>query len=71
LVFYINQVDANISYSEKNEMALTIRELLYELADRKNREQETGKTWEMQFANEKEIEELRDILKKQYNPALR
>ena len=71
LVFYINQTDANISYSERNEMTLTIRELLYELADRKNREQETGKTWDMQFANEEEIEELRDILKKQYNPALR
>ena len=72
LVFYINQTDANISYSERNEMGLTIRELLYELADRKKREQETGKTWEMRFtSNEDEMDEMREILKKQFNPALR
>jgi len=72
LVFYINQTDANISYSERNEMTLTIRELLYELAERKRIEQETGKTWEMRFTgNEEEMEEMREILKKQFNPALR
>ena len=72
LVFYINQTDANISYSERNEMTLTIRELLYELSDRKKIEQETGKTWEMRFTgNEEEMDEMREILKKQFNPALR
>jgi hypothetical protein len=72
LVFYINQTDANISYSERNEMTLTIRELLYELAERKRIEQETGKTWEMRFTgNEEEMYEMREILKKQFNPALR
>jgi hypothetical protein len=69
LVFYINQTDANISYSEKNEMTLTIRELLYELADRKKIEQETGKTWEMIYGQD--ADEMREILKKQFNPALR
>jgi hypothetical protein len=53
-------------------MTLTIRELLYELAERKRIEQETGKTWEMRFTgNEEEMEEMREILKKQFNPALR
>jgi hypothetical protein len=46
--------------------------LLYELSDRKKREQETGKTWEMRFCeNENEMDEMREILKKQFNPALR
>jgi hypothetical protein len=53
-------------------MTLTIRELLYELAERKRIEQETGKTWEMRFtANEEEMDEMREILKKQFNPSLR
>jgi hypothetical protein len=71
-VNYLNQSDSNLSDSRKKDITITIRELLYELADRKNIEQQTGKTWEMRFSgNEEEMDEMRDILKKQYNPALR
>jgi hypothetical protein len=71
-VNYLNQSDSNLSDSRKKDITITIRELLYELADRNKREQETGKTWEMRFtSNEDEMEEMREILKKQFNPALR
>jgi hypothetical protein len=58
-----------LSDSRKKELTLTIRELLYELADRKNKQQQTGKTWEMIYGQD--ADEMREILKKQYNPALR
>ena len=71
-VNYLNQSDSNLSDSRKKDITITIRELLYELADRKNIEQQTGKTWEMRFtSNADEMEEMREILKKQFNPALR
>jgi hypothetical protein len=66
---YLNSSDANLSDSRKKEITITVRELLYELADRKNKEQETGKTWEMIYGQD--ADEMREILKKQFNPALR
>ena len=66
---YLNSSDSNLSDSRKKEITITVRELLYELADRKNKEQETGKTWEMIYGQN--ADEMREILKKQFNPALR
>jgi hypothetical protein len=66
---YLNSFDADLSDSRKKEITITVRELLYELSDRKNKEQKTGKTWEMIY--EQDADEMREILKKQYNPALR
>jgi predicted transcriptional regulator YdeE len=68
-VNYLNSPDSNLSDSRKKEITITVRELLYELADRKNKEQETGKTWEMIYGQD--ADEMRDILKKQFNSALR
>ena len=70
-VGYLNSGDSQISDSRKKDITLTIRELIYELNYRKAEELETGKTWEMSFSNAEEIEEMREILKKQNNPALR
>jgi hypothetical protein len=66
---YLNSSNADLSDSRKNEITITVRELLYELSDRKNKEQETGKTWEMIYGQD--ADEMREILKKQFNPALR
>jgi hypothetical protein len=68
---YLNSSDSDLSDFKRKDMTITIRELIYELDYRKSKELETGKTWEMSFANAEEIEEMREILKKQNNPALR
>jgi hypothetical protein len=68
-VNYLNQSDSNLSDSRKKDITITVRELLYELADRKNIEQKTGKTWEMIYGHDSE--EMREILKKQFNPSFR
>ena len=70
-VGYLNSTDSQISDTRKKDITLTIRELIYELNYRKAKELETGKTWEMSFSNPEEIEEMREILKKQNNPAFR
>lgn len=72
LVYFLNYLksfDSDLSDSRKKEIKITVRELLYELADRKNKQQQTGKTWEMIYGQD--ADEMREILKKQYNPALR
>jgi hypothetical protein len=68
-VNYLNQSEANLSDSRRKDITITIRELLYELADRKNIEHQTGKTWEMIYGQDEE--EMREILKKQFNPSFR
>lgn len=70
-VGYLNSIDSQLSDTRKNDITITIRELIYELNYRKAQELKTGKIWEMNFSNAEEIEEMREILKKQYNPALR
>jgi hypothetical protein len=70
-VGYLNSGDSQLSDTRKKDITITIRELIYELNYRKAQELETGKTWEMHFANDEEIEEMREILKKQHNPAFR
>jgi hypothetical protein len=68
-VNYLNQSDANLSDSRRKDITITIRELLYELADRKKIEQQTGKTWEITYGQD--ADEMREILKKQFNPSFR
>lgn len=70
-VGYLNSIDSQLSDTRKKDITITIRELIYELNYRKAQELETGKTWEMNFTNIDEIEEMREILKKQYNPSFR
>jgi hypothetical protein len=70
-VGYLNSSDSNLSDCKRKDLVITVRQLIYELNIRKSQELETGKTWEMGFANAEEIEEMREILKKQNNPALR
>lgn len=70
-VSLLNSLDSDLSDSRRKDITITVRELIYELNYRKSKELETGKTWEMSFSNAEEIEEMREILKKQNNPALR
>lgn len=70
-VGYLNSIDSQLSDTRKKDITITIRELIYELNYRKAQELKTGKTWEMNFTNVDEIEEMREILKKQYNPSFR
>lgn len=70
-VGYLNSIDSQLSDTRKKDITITIRELIYELNYRKAQELETGKTWEMNFTNINEMDEMREILKKQYNPSFR
>ena len=70
-VGYLKSSDSQLTDLRKKDITITIRELIYELNYRKAQELETGKTWEMNFTNIDEIEEMREILKKQYNPSFR
>lgn len=67
LTFYYDAPDANISYDDRKEMYLTIREIIYVLNSRKVYELERGHTWDSSYESEEEIEEMREIARKQYN----
>lgn len=67
LTFYYDAPDANISYDDRKEMYLTIREIIYVLNSRKVYQLERGHTWDSSYESEEEIEEMREIARKQYN----
>jgi hypothetical protein len=59
--------DYKVSNDDRKEMYLMIREIIYVLNARKVYELERGRTWDDSWESEEQIEEMREISRKQYN----